>query len=96
MEFDAYRCEELHFVKSKQGRTFTMNGRTLGSVIEQRDIGMHVHNFLNVVARIDGVKRKALSTLASISLLSIAGMFMLYDSFILRIAKQTCCVRQTI
>ena len=40
MEFNAERCEILHFGRTNQSRTYRVNGRTLKSAVEQRDLGI--------------------------------------------------------
>ena len=40
IDFNTDKCEVLHFGKSNQGRTCTVNGRALESVEEQRDRGV--------------------------------------------------------
>lgn len=44
-----------------------MNGRALGNVVEQSDLGMQVHSLLKVISQAVGVVIKAFSTLAIIS-----------------------------
>ena len=39
MEFNLDKCEVMHFGRSNQGRTYSVNGRALGRVTEQRDLG---------------------------------------------------------
>ena len=34
MEFNLDKCEVMHFGRSNQGRTYSVNGRALGRVIE--------------------------------------------------------------
>lgn len=38
MAFNLDRCEVLHFGKSNQGRTFTVNSRSLRNVVVERDL----------------------------------------------------------
>jgi len=64
MDFNTDKCEVLYFGKSNQGRTYTVNGRALGSVQEQRDLGVHVHSSLKAESQVDKVVKKAFSTLA--------------------------------
>jgi len=44
MEFNVDKCKVMHFGRSNQGRTYSVNGRALGRVIEQRDLGVQVHS----------------------------------------------------
>ena len=44
-----------------------MNGRALGSVEEQRDLGEQGHSLLKVASQVDRLVKKAFSTLAFIS-----------------------------
>lgn len=53
MDFIAGRCEVLYFGTLNQGKTFPMNGRTLGSVVEQSELGVRVHSSLKMVSQID-------------------------------------------
>ena len=46
MEFNLDKCEVMHFGRLNQGRTYSVNGRTLGRVTEQRDLGVHIHSSL--------------------------------------------------
>ena len=57
----------MHFGKSNQGRTYALNGKALGSVEEQRNVGVEVYSLLKVASQIDRVVKKAFSTLAFIS-----------------------------
>ena len=41
MEFNLDKCEVMHFGRLNQGRTYSVNGRALGRVTEQRDLGVH-------------------------------------------------------
>lgn len=41
-----------------------MNGRALVSVVQQRDLGVQVHNSLKVESRVDRMVEKAIGTLA--------------------------------
>ena len=40
MEFNLDKCEVMHFGRSNQGRTYSVNGRALGRVTEQSDLGV--------------------------------------------------------
>ena len=42
MVFHLDKCEVMHFGRLNQGRTYSVNGRVLGSVTEQRDLGVRV------------------------------------------------------
>lgn len=53
--------EELYFEKSNQGRTFTMNSRALGCVVEQMDVGMQVHSSFKTASQMDRVFFSTLS-----------------------------------
>ena len=46
MEFNPEKCEVIHFGRSNLTRKYSMNGRTLGSSVEQRDLGVFVHRSL--------------------------------------------------
>ena len=39
MEFNLDKCKVMHFGRLNQGRTYSVNGRVLGRVTEQRDLG---------------------------------------------------------
>ena len=54
MGFNLDICEVTHFVRSNQGRT-SVNGRVLGRVTEQRDLGVQVHSSLKVESQVDRV-----------------------------------------
>lgn len=56
-EFNAGKCELLHSGKSNQDRTYTVNGRSLGNVVVQRDLAVQVHRSLKVMSQVDGVER---------------------------------------
>ena len=66
MEFNLDKCEVMHFGRSHKGRTYSVNGRALGRVIEQRDLGVHVHSSLKVESQVDRVVKKAFSMLGFI------------------------------
>lgn len=55
IKFNTYKCKVLHFGRSNQGRTFTVNDRSLDSVVEQRDLGVQVHSSLKVVLQLGRV-----------------------------------------
>ena len=48
MEFNLDTCVVMHFSRLNQDRTDSINGRALGRVTEQRNVGVHVHSSLNV------------------------------------------------
>lgn len=53
MEFNLAMCKLMHFGKLSQGRTYTVNGRALGSVDEQRDLEVQIHSSMKVEHRVD-------------------------------------------
>ncbi|XP_060689892.1 probable cation-transporting ATPase 13A4 [Hemiscyllium ocellatum] len=63
MEFNADKCEVIHFGRSSKTRQYSMDGKTLGSSEEQRDLGMVVH--ISLTAR--GQANRADRTLGFIS-----------------------------
>ena len=67
MEFNLDKCVVMHFGRLNQGRTYSVNGRALGRVAEQRDLGVHVHSSLKVESQVDKVVKKAFSMLGFIS-----------------------------
>eukprot|EP00061_Rhincodon_typus_P004291 g22226.t1 len=64
MEFNLDKCVMLHF--GNQSRTYTLNGRALGSVVEERDLGVQVHSSLKMTSQVDRVIKKVFGTLAFI------------------------------
>ena len=66
MEFNPEKCEVVHFGMSNLTRKHLMNGRTLGSSVEQRDFGVFVHRSLKVEGHVSGMVKKAYGTLAFI------------------------------
>eukprot|EP00061_Rhincodon_typus_P005366 g24787.t1 len=66
IEFNLDKCEVLHFGKANQGKTYTFNGKVLGSVAEQRDFGVLVHSYLKAESQVDRIVKKVFSTLAFI------------------------------
>ena len=66
MEFNLDKCEKMHFDRLNQGRTYSVNGRALGRVTEQRDRGVHVHSSLKVESQVDRVVKKAFGMLGFI------------------------------
>jgi len=67
MEFNADKCEILHFGRTNQSRKYRLNGRTLKSAVEQRDLGIQVQNSLKVTSQVDRVVKSAFGTLAFIN-----------------------------
>eukprot|EP00061_Rhincodon_typus_P015981 g43948.t1 len=65
MEFNLDKCEVLHFGKASQGRTYTLNGKVLGSVTEQRPWTAG-HSSLKVDSQVDRIVKKAFGVLAFI------------------------------
>ena len=66
MEFNLDKCEVMHFGRSNQARTYSVNGRALGRVIEQRDLGVQVHSSLKVESQVDRVVKKVFGMLGFI------------------------------
>ena len=71
MEFNFDICEVMHFGRSNQGRTYSVNhrnrnGRALGRFIEQRDLAVQVHSSLKVESQVDRMVKKAFSLLGFI------------------------------
>ncbi|MBB6707133.1 reverse transcriptase family protein [Proteus mirabilis] len=66
MEFNSDKCEVLHFGKANLSRTYTLNGKVLGSVAEQRDLGVQVHSSLKVESQVDRIVKKAFGMLSFI------------------------------
>ena len=60
------KCEVMHFGRSNQGRTYSVDGRALGKVIEQRGLGVHVHSSLKVEPQVDRVVKNAFGMLGFI------------------------------
>ena len=67
MEFNPENCEVIHFGKSNLTRKYSMNGRTLGSSVEQRELGMFVHRSLKEEGHVSGAVKKTYRTLAFIN-----------------------------
>ena len=63
MEFNLGKCKVMHFGRLNQGRTYSVNGRALGRITEQRDLGVHVHSSLKVESQVDRVVKKAFGML---------------------------------
>ena len=66
MEFNFNKCEVMHFGRLNQGRTYSVNGRALVRVTEQRDLGVQVHSSLKVESQVDRVVKKAFGMLGFI------------------------------
>jgi len=58
MEFNAAKCEVIHCGRSKRNAEYWVNGRILGSVDEQRDLGVHVHKSLKLAYQLVRNKSK--------------------------------------
>ena len=56
----------MHFGRLNQGRTYSVNGRALGRVTEQRDLVVQVHSSLKVESQIDRVVKKTFGMLGFI------------------------------
>ena len=66
IEFNLDNCKVMHFGRSNQGRIYSVNGRVLGRVREQRDLGAQVHSCLKVESQVDRVVKKAFGVLGFI------------------------------
>eukprot|EP00061_Rhincodon_typus_P008773 g31684.t1 len=66
MEFNLDECEVKHFGRSRTGGIYAVNGRTLGSIDMQRDLGVQVDRPLKVAVQVDKFVRKAYGMLAFI------------------------------
>lgn len=44
MDFKRDKCKVLHFNRTKQVRSYTVNGRALRRVVEENALGIQVHN----------------------------------------------------
>jgi len=62
-----FNPEVIHFGRSNLTRKYSMNGRTLGSSVEQRDLGVFVHRSLKAEVHVSRVVKRAYGTLAFIS-----------------------------
>jgi len=62
MEFNLEKWEAIHFGRTNLNAEYRVNGRTLGSVEEQRDLGV-----LKVATQVDRAVKKAYGVLAFIS-----------------------------
>ena len=63
MEFNLDKCEVMHFGRLNQGRTYSVNGRALGRVTEQRDLEVQVHSSVKVESQVDRMVKKAFGML---------------------------------
>jgi len=61
------KCEVMDFGRSNKTREYLMNGRTLGSSEEQRDLGVIIHRSLKVAEQVNRVVNKVNGTLVFIS-----------------------------
>eukprot|EP00061_Rhincodon_typus_P002671 g18172.t1 len=52
IEFKLDKCEVLHFGKTNQVRSYTLNGKVLGIVAEEGGLGVQVHISLNVESQV--------------------------------------------
>lgn len=46
-------CGMLHFKRSNQNKSFRVNGRALGTVVDQSNLGVQVHIFLKVALHVN-------------------------------------------
>lgn len=56
IEFNSVKCNVLQFWRPNQGRIFTVNGRCLGSMLEQRNQDVQVQNSPKITTQVDMVK----------------------------------------
>jgi len=56
----------MHFGRSNRTRTYSVNGRALGRVIEQSDRGVQVYSSLKVESQVDRVVKKVFGMLSFI------------------------------
>lgn len=56
----------LHFGELNQDRTYTVNGKGLESVVEQRKLGVQLYSYMKVQTQVDRVAQKAFGTFAFI------------------------------
>jgi len=59
MEFNPEKCEVIHFGRSNLTRKYSVNGRTVRSSVEQRDLGVFVHRSLKTEGHVSNVVKKA-------------------------------------
>ncbi|XP_072335049.1 multiple inositol polyphosphate phosphatase 1b isoform X1 [Scyliorhinus torazame] len=67
MEFNPEKCEVVHFGRTNMNVEYRVNGRVLGNVAEQRDLGVYVHTSLKVATQMDRAVKKAYGVLAFIN-----------------------------
>ena len=67
MEFNADKCEVIHFGRTNLNADYRVNSRVLRNVEEQRDLGVHIHRSLKVATQVDRAMKKAYSVLAFIN-----------------------------
>jgi len=67
MEFNAEKCEVIHFGRRNLTRKYSVNGRTPGSCVEQRDLGVFVHRSLKGEGQVSRGVKKANGTLTFIN-----------------------------
>ena len=61
MEFNADKCDVLHFGRNNLNRTYILNGRALKNAVKQSDLGIMVHSSLKVESHVDRVVKKVFS-----------------------------------
>ena len=66
-EFNPEKCEVVYFGRTNSKAEYNVNGRILGSVEEQKDLGVHVPRSLKVASQVDRVVKKAYGVLGFIS-----------------------------
>jgi len=54
-EFNPEKCEVIHFGRSNLTKKYSMNDWTLGSSVEQRDLGVFVHRSLKAEGHVSRV-----------------------------------------
>ncbi|XP_062897160.1 uncharacterized protein LOC134342681 [Mobula hypostoma] len=59
MEFNPVKCEVVHFGRSNMMTEYFISGKILGSVEDQRDLGVRVHRTFNTAAQVDSVVKMA-------------------------------------
>ena len=57
----------VHFGRSNRMAEYNINGRTLGSMEDQKDLGVRVHRTLKAAAQVEAVVKKAYGVLAFIN-----------------------------
>ncbi|PLS49478.1 hypothetical protein CYV29_15670, partial [Carnobacterium maltaromaticum] len=66
MEFNQGKCEVMHFGRSNSRVNYTVNGKVLGKIDVQRDLGVQVHCSLKVATQVNRVVKKAYGMLSFI------------------------------